>query len=341
MGVKMPDIGMSDFSAGIQFIKAEAAEQLENVIDTTSRLSEFVADQKLAMQQGDQLEKVRAATDPVKRLEKPAKAAPTKKAKQVEKVLSTEKDSFEKELENRSKQFTEKYPVLKQYTLKNLYKELKDLGEKPTPEKVQELVQRYYQKGHEAEADHAFEFLLTVATGDLKTAVEEAKAQFGKKFAKEIKQSNEIEKLAYSVQKEVKGEATDFNNLFVDLVAKRSGALANLDELMRRYPNPSDLFKFISASYRAIGNALNNRQEMDRAELGGLAAFAFELHAIRGIFSTFQKLENTRNAQCKQYGTPLPQHINSQLLAISFVDIVKQRHISSTQVMASVSKLVR
>lgn len=218
-----------DFRAGAEIAKAQFAEMIESGVESAARADEFVADMKLALQQGDQLERARAANNPVKPLKAPQKPPSIREARNVEKVNTAEEPDKDAELEKQAEEFAKEHPVLNKDDLKELSKKVealkpriqefskkisdseakvakltKDKASKADIDKAQgelkalkdesdaliiEAVTAKYGQNFEAQADYALDFLLSTSDDDLKSALQSAKDKFTQTFNREIVQS--------------------------------------------------------------------------------------------------------------------------------------------------------
>lgn len=328
------------YSAGKAILQSQSLEQVADIVQEGVNIDAFSASSILVAEDPEQMGMQRtalASKTPTEELKKSARPREVKEAKGVERVLQTE--NLEKELDNQAKAFANKHPILKRDSLKNLFNEVARLGKDATEDDVIEIVRRTYPEGHEAEAEHAFEFLVETTTGDLKGLVEKAKAKFDKNYNKEIKRSLELEKIATHVGAKVSGEVLDFYNMFTDLVARQPEPIAMYEEFKKRFPNPEDRKKIEEASYHEIGVALKTK-DIEPALLGALNKTAYMLHAARNLRTPFAKTEALMESQFEQYGISKPSNLNVESMTDGFVRMVGRRMNTATQMKALVESMV-
>lgn len=176
---------------------------------------------------------------------------PDQKIKKPEKTTEpnrvfrkVEAEGLEKELDQQAQNFVEEYKTMKKDSLLGLRKAIKDLDIDTAPEnrkesilRVIEEVSKSYTRGHEAEADHAFDFLLQTTTGDLRELISEAKDEFAKANAEGIERGLKIEQISLSIDQGgigLEGKVQNLNEKFVDLVAMEADTLLMDEQLLSK-----------------------------------------------------------------------------------------------------------
>jgi hypothetical protein len=257
---------------GYSIDKALIAMGMENIQEAATEAANMLVENKedlsLIFQQADMLEKSKAANKSTKPCPKP-KSAKVKETKAALKIWSTE--DLKKELDNT----LSRHPLLKEQALRTLHGEVERLGPDATREEILACVTSAYGPGHEAEAEYAFDFLLTTTDGKLKKAVAEAKKLFidgdpekdipG--HSQKIAQAKALESVALKVQKESGGEPSALYNQFSDLVAKQPESIALYKQLKKEYPNPAERAQMIASFYRSIGTEVRTIAVDDSKQL--------------------------------------------------------------------------
>lgn len=231
-----------------------------------------------------------------------------KKVKPGEAVLRKEAPKgLDKELDQHAQNFVEKFQTMKKSSLLGLRKEIEDLGKEPTSAQILKTVTTSYSKGHEAEAYHAFNFLLETTTGDLNGVIKEAKEDFEKQNKVGIDKGLSLENIAKSVEGSVddfkgkEGKIQNLNEKFIDLVAMEADTNL-LDEHLLSKVSHEEASKILEFFTSAAGD------KMRKTEVGPeMHALWQSLQAIQGYRGVQNQINKANPAQ--HYERALAKHI--------------------------------
>lgn len=220
-----------------------------------------------------------------------------------------EPKALDQELNQKAKSFVESFQTMKEASLLGLRRNIEDLGKEPTTDQIKEAVAKSYGKGHEAEALHAFDFLLETTGGSVNGAIEEAKADFQKENQAGIEKGLNIENLAKSVVngeegfKGQEGKIHDLNSKFTELVAMEADVFS-LNETLLNKISPEEGNKVLSFFMSAGGEKMRN------SELGPeLAVIWKQLDAMRAYTKGHDQIE--RNGPQGHYERAVTNHIKN------------------------------
>lgn len=242
------------------------------------------------------------------RMKEPAvKSKPVKETTKNEPVYrKAEPRGLEKEFNRQAQDFVEQYRTMKKDSLLGLRKDVGDLGKQPTSEQIIALVTSSYTKGHEAEAHHAFDFLLETTTGELNTAIKQAKAEYEEKNRAGIEKGLNIENIAKGVEGGVadyKGKAGKIQNLnekFIDLVAMEADTNL-LDEQLLSKVSHEEASKILEFFTSAAGD------KMRKTEVGPeMHALWQSLQAIQGYRGVYNQINRAHPS--RHYEHALAKH---------------------------------
>lgn len=230
---------------------------------------------------------------------------PVEKAKPPEKTTPTEsvfrkeepKGDLDKELEQHAKNFVEQNKTMKKDSLIGIRKEIENLGKNPTKEQILGIINKSYGKGHEAEAFHAFTFLLETTSGDINKVIDEAKKDFEKVNKPGIEKGLNIEKIATGIAKddEFKGKESNLNEKFIDLVAMEADVFMLDEKLLARISHEEGnklLNHCMSLAGEKLRGNLDNghiKFKTEDSELRVLCQALQALQAYRGVFNQMVK----------------------------------------------------
>lgn len=239
-------------------MKTSALEALEGVIAGSEKIiaeEEMVQDLYLAFQD-TRWASVNVQKQPLK---KPAKKAPAAAVRAPQAIITTE--ALEKELDNRAQKFVDLHPILKKEALKELKRLVDSLGPEAKSREVLECVTSFYGAGHEAEASYALDFLAEATTGDVNSAVVEARSIFFNGNKENIAKAKAIENASANVKSQVGGDQLTLYNRFVNYLVTQPTPTEMYKQLKRDYPNPQERGAMITALYRSIGNEVRTMRD--------------------------------------------------------------------------------
>lgn len=253
-----------------------ATQQAAKLAETAENFQDLNSDAKLA---GD------AAMANRVKPQKPAKKEEVRKVSPNEQVDRKETPEVDKELDQHAQRFVDQYQTMKKASITSLKKEITDMGKDATPEKITKAIMASYGRGHEAEASHAFEFLLQTTTGEVNDAVQTAKSDYENANKKQIDKGLNIENIAKDVsENQFKGEEGKIQNLnekFVDLVAMEADT-SSLNEQLLNKISPEEVNKVLAHFTHIAGD------KMRTSEVGP------EMHAI---WQSLQAIQGYRGVQ--------------------------------------------
>ncbi|KKK88257.1 hypothetical protein LCGC14_2744990, partial [marine sediment metagenome] len=239
-----------------------------------------------------------------------------------------------KNTEEMASRFNKKNQELKEKTLLILRDLIKD---DDTVEDILRKVLDFYPDY--TLADDALEFLLQTTDTDLALKVHKAKEFLNTEYKREIIAGRNINLQAQVFSKEGLGTPTNLRDMYRDITGNPRTALTLFDELSSKYTyeNMKPVIRFLLHS---LGSDLKSKgPSITRGELSRLMEETQILQAILGVFRFFQSRTGLISSQFDHFGLILPDIINFELLSKIFINLLKERYISSDKILDLCRKL--
>ncbi|NGX34113.1 MAG: hypothetical protein K1060chlam1_00462 [Candidatus Anoxychlamydiales bacterium] len=232
-----------------------------------------------------------------------------------------------KNTEETASRFNKKNQELKEKTLLILRDLIKD---EDTVEDILKKVLDFYPDY--TLADDALEFLLQTTHGDLAIKIHKVKEYLNAEYKREIVAGRNINLQAQVFSKEGLGTPTNLRDMYRDITGNPRTAITLFDELTAKYTyeNMKPVIRFLLHS---LGSDLKSKgPSITRPELIRLIEDAQMLQAILGVYRFFISREGLISSQFDHFGLILPKILNFEMIAKLFVNLLKERYVTSDKI---------
>ncbi|NGX63566.1 MAG: hypothetical protein KR126chlam6_00978 [Candidatus Anoxychlamydiales bacterium] len=181
-------------------------------------------------------------------------------------------------------------------------------------------------------ADDALEFLYQTTAGTLQAKVLRAKQFLNDTYKREIIAGRNINLQAQVFSKEGLGSPTHLRDMYRDITGNPRTAHTLFDELTSQYDyqNMKVVIRFLLHS---LGSDLKSKgPSITRPELIRLIEDAQMLQAILGVFRFFISRDKLINSQFDHFGLILPKGLDFEKLAKIFINLLKERYVTSEKI---------
>ena len=188
-------------------------------------------------------------------------------------------------------------------------------------------------------ADDALDFLVQTTKGNLALKVLKAKEFLNDSYQREIIAGRNINFQAQTFSKVGLGSPTALRDMYRDITGNPRTAHTLFDELSAKfsYENMKVVIRFL---FHSLGADLKSKgPSITRGELSRLMEETQILQAILGVFRFFQSRTGLISSQFDHFGLILPDIINFELLSKIFINLLKERYISSDKILDLCRKL--
>ncbi|EKE03256.1 MAG: hypothetical protein ACD_20C00227G0002, partial [uncultured bacterium] len=182
-------------------------------------------------------------------------------------------------------------------------------------------------------ADDALDFLLQTTKGKLAEKVNQAKTYLNENFKREIIAGRNINFQALTFSKVGLGSPTALRDMYRDITGSPRTPHNLFDELSMKfnYDNMKVVIRFLLHS---LGSDLKSKgPSITRPELTRLIEDTQILQSILGVYRFFLSRQALINSQFDHYGLILPQKLNFEILAKLFVNILKERYVTTDKIL--------
>ncbi|NGX52466.1 MAG: hypothetical protein KR126chlam5_00765 [Candidatus Anoxychlamydiales bacterium] len=232
-----------------------------------------------------------------------------------------------KNAEELASRFNNKNQELKEKTLLILRDLIKD------EDSVEDILQKVLDFYPDPTlADDALEFLLQTSKGNLATKVLQAKDFLNTNYKREIIAGRNINLQAQVFSKEGLGTPTNLRDMYRDITGNPRTAITLFDELTSKYTyeNMKPVIRFLLHS---LGSDLKSKgPSITRPELTRLIEDAQMLQAILGVYRFFISREGLISSQFDHFGLILPKILNFEMLSKLFINLLKERYVTSEKI---------
>jgi len=183
-------------------------------------------------------------------------------------------------------------------------------------------------------ADDALDFLLETTKGKLALKIQQAKDYLNTNFKREIVAGRNITVQAQTFSKEGLGSPTALRDMYRDITGNPRTPHTLFDELTSRfsYDSMKVVIRFLLHS---LGSDLKSKgPSITRPELSRLIEDTQILQAILGVYRFFMSREGLISSQFDHFGLILPKNLNFELLSKLFMNLLKERYITSEKIIA-------
>jgi len=188
-------------------------------------------------------------------------------------------------------------------------------------------------------ADDALDYLLETTKGALHEAVRQAKDELNARFHREIVAGRNISEQAREFSEAGLGSPTALRDMYRDITGNPREVHDLFEELSRLF----DYDKMKTASnflFHSLGADLKSKgPSISRAELTRLVEDTRSLQAILGVFLFFKERMKLIYSQFTNLDLDYPEALTFEILAENFMQLIKERYISSDQVKKLAKKL--
>ena len=220
-------------------------------------------------------------------------------------------------------------------------KVLQLLRERVKPDFKQEDIERTLEEFYPDPtlADDAFEFLLDTTEGELHQQVQAAKDQLNEEKEREITAGRNISTEAREASDKGLGTPTALRDMYRDITGNPRDANTLFDELSQKYAF-KELNKVIKFFLHSLGSDMKSKgPSIARGELHRLLTETRSMQAILGVFRFFQKRMGLMEMLFKKGGLQLPNKLTFELMAKSFMSLVRERYPSGDKVLSEAKRL--
>jgi len=232
-----------------------------------------------------------------------------------------------KNTEEMASRFNKKNQELKEKTLLILRDLIKD---EDSVEDILKKVLDFYPDP--TLADDALEFLLETSHSELALKIHKAKEFLNTEYKREIIAGRNINLQAQVFSKEGLGTPTNLRDMYRDITGNPRTALTLFDELTSKYTydNMKSVIRFLLHS---LGTDLKSKgPSITRPELSRLIEDAQMLQAILGVYRFFISREGLISSQFDHFGLILPKILNFEMISKLFINLLKERYITSEKI---------
>jgi len=183
-------------------------------------------------------------------------------------------------------------------------------------------------------ADEALDFLLETTKGKLALKIQQAKDYLNANFKREIVAGRNINIQAQTFSKEGLGSPTALRDIYRDITGNPRTPHTLFDELTSTfsYDSMKVVIRFLLHS---LGADLKSKgPSITRPELSRLIEDTQILQAILGVYRFFMSREGLIASQFDHFGLILPKNLNFELLAKIFMNLLKERYVTSEKIMS-------
>ena len=182
-------------------------------------------------------------------------------------------------------------------------------------------------------ADDALDFLLQTTKSNLALKVLQAKEFLNATYKREIVAGRNINFQAQTFSKVGLGSPTALRDMYRDISGNPRTPHTLFDELSSKfnYENMKVVIRFL---FHSLGADLKSKgPSITRPELTRLMEDTQILQAILGVFRFFQSRQGLINSQFDHFGLILPSIINFEMLSKIFINLLKERYITSDKIL--------
>lgn len=183
-------------------------------------------------------------------------------------------------------------------------------------------------------ADDALDFLLETTRGKLAQKVQQAKNYLNDHFKREIVAGRNINFQAQTFSKEGLGSPSALRDMYRDITGNPRSPHTLFDELSTKfsYDSMKVVIRFLLHS---LGSDLKSKgPSITRPELTRLIEDTQILQAILGIFRFFISRQGLITSQFDHFGLILPKTLNFEILSKLFINLLKQRYITTEKILS-------
>ncbi len=188
-------------------------------------------------------------------------------------------------------------------------------------------------------ADEALDYLLETTKGTLHEAVRQAKDELNARFHREIVAGKNIAEQAREFSEAGLGSPTALRDMYRDITGNPRQVHDLFEELTKLF----DYDKMKVASnflFHSLGADLKSKgPSISRAELTRLVEDTRSLQAILGVFLFFKERMKLIYSQFSNLDLDYPDALTFEILAENFMQLIRERYISSDQVKKLAKKL--
>jgi type III secretion protein W len=250
-----------------------------------------------------------------------------KRTSQLEKEQKEMRNTVTGRMQSSADSFNQRNSELGKYNLLALLGSLKDTD---TYEDILQKVLDMYPDY--TLADEALDFLLETTHGALRNTIMQAKDELNARYHREIIAGRNIATQAREFSEEGLGSPTALRDIYRDI----TGNPRQVHELFDEFAKMFDYDKMKIASrflFHSLGADLKAKgPSISRAELSRLIEDTRSLQAILGVYLFFRERMKLIYAQYTNLELEYPESITFEVLADKFMQLIKERYISSDQI---------
>lgn len=181
-------------------------------------------------------------------------------------------------------------------------------------------------------ADDALDFLLETTKGALHQSVLQAKDELNARYRREIVAGRNIATEAREFSEKGLGSPTALRDMYRDITGNPREVHTLFDELTKLfdYEKMKEASKFLFHSLGADMKAKG--PSISRGELSRLLEDTRALQAILGVYFFFKERMKLIYAQFAHHELSYPESLTFEILAQKFMDLLKERYLSSDSV---------
>lgn len=182
-------------------------------------------------------------------------------------------------------------------------------------------------------ADDALDFLLQTTRGALAQKVQAAKNYLNNAYKREIVAGRNINFHAQTFSKEGLGSPSALRDMYRDITGNPRTPYTLFDELNAKfsYDSMKVVIRFLLHS---LGADLKSKgPSITRAELTRLIEDTQILQSILGVFRFFMSRETLIGSQFEHFGLVIPKNLNFELISKLFINLLKERYITSEKIL--------
>ncbi|MCH9609454.1 MAG: hypothetical protein S4CHLAM45_09740 [Chlamydiales bacterium] len=188
-------------------------------------------------------------------------------------------------------------------------------------------------------ADEAFEFLERASTGELKEKVSAVHTLLKQEKGREIIAGRNIDGVAKDYATSLGSSATSLRNLYRDVTGDPKGHEALFEELASKYPF-DELKDVVAFLLKGMGYDMKSKgPSIQTPELMRLMEEVRNLQSILWVYLFFKGRSESIKTRFEREELDYPETLNFEILAKTFMKIVKERYPSAMKILKETSTL--